>query len=886
MFAANGNKVVFQSSATNLIPEDPGRGIFLVELGVALPPVTFSIAPQSVTVNEDGGTVTFTVSRSASTTAQTVYASTVQNQGAANNGDYTGLLNRPVAFAVGENEQTVTVQITDDAVVESDEVFGLIVQQSPSDPIDIFLASATFTIEDDDAPAPVVPSLSVDDISVGEGGGPAVFTVKLSQPTTVPVTVTYSTLIGTANADGPGTDYNGVVDQTLVFAPGETQKPVAITINDDDVDEPNETFQLLLENPTNATLSNARATATIVDDDEAPPDDFVVETPQLIYDDSVGAPVKDTIRDISQYSIEFAQKFLSAVAGVPIDSPTWQQYVNASAGSRALIFGEKDNPLVAASQLDDILSAINTLNTIAASLKDGDLDQDDRDLFVDLYVSLISGKVGSLVGSGTAVAVAGGTTAAAAPVLLGIGAGFLAATLAEYWISVGLEAFTDYERVDPTTLEQIAQWHLWDPILGPVGSQTQLQSFLSANLDAVGDDGFIPAWSYNVETRELNSLRDTDPDAWNQAAQRLGMDTGTPPVSLKLHGDSMPGKPNDLLIGGIGPDFIDGGRGDDRIAGLGGDDEIRSGIGNDEVLGGDGADTFAGEAADHDGDTIVDFTTDDRIVFTGAKFTKDDVTVTAGSAVLHIDTNGDGKADTTLTLLGDFSGAAFEVTLDGPDTVITLADAPVEPAIETASLAIVTAKGKPYVEYKLGGELQASVRQQDGTPVADPDDAVPFAFSALDSPDLRPNGNPLAFADRAVVGKAYGFGVEDGSDRGVNKKLIDGDETFVVGLEDDAPFDEAFGARITFKVPAIVRNQQITVEAFDDGASVFEQTFTFARVRKDGTFAFETADGFDELRVWAGPGRDPTDPEGSGRFGIEIMTFKIDPDLDDFAAIA
>lgn len=117
-------------------------------------PETYSITPGSTTVPENVGTITFTITRSDSTAAETIYASTVQNQGATNNGDYVGLLNQAVIFAAGQSQQTVAVTILDDTIPENNETFGLIVQASPTDPITTFLASATFTIQDNDGTSP------------------------------------------------------------------------------------------------------------------------------------------------------------------------------------------------------------------------------------------------------------------------------------------------------------------------------------------------------------------------------------------------------------------------------------------------------------------------------------------------------------------------------------------------------------------------------------------------------------------------------------------------------------------------------------------------------------------------------------------------------------
>ncbi|MFZ1416317.1 MAG: hypothetical protein WAS73_17315 [Defluviicoccus sp.] len=542
--SADGRFVAFASGATNLVPGDTNNAadIFVVELGAAPPPQpSYAIAPASVTVNEGAGTVSFTVSRSVTTAAETLYASTVQDwqgNGLTNAGDYVGKLNEPVVFAAVDGEETVTVTINDDTIPgEGNETFGLIVQKSATDPLTTSLASATFTIEDND-------------------------TAAIEQPTLVDETS---------------------LDQTTVKA----------------------------------------------------------------------------VSEFAEISVDFAKTFFDVIGDLAV-TPTWEQFVAANAGSRALIFTEKSNPLLTAAELGPILEAIEFLNTTAAALRDGDLDQEDRDRFVDLHVSLVSGKIGALVGAGTATIVAGGTTVGALPVVLGIGGAVLAATLAEYWISVGLEALTDYERVEPTTLEQIAQWHLWDPILGPSGARSGtpvLQSSALQQMAAAAPANTIePAWSYNYETGEYRSLKQTDPAAWNRAAQRLGLDTETPPISLTLRGDLDPSRPDDLLVGGVGPDTAMGGAGNDRIAGLGGNDLLRGGAGEDEVLGGAGRDTFAGTAADLNGDKILDLANEDRLLVEGARFGAAGIQVSAGSLVLSADVNGDGVSDFTMTLEGDFHG--------------------------------------------------------------------------------------------------------------------------------------------------------------------------------------------------------------------------------------
>jgi hypothetical protein len=77
--------------------------------------------------------------------------------------------------------------------------------------------------------------------------------------------VRYATANGSATS---GSDYNAA-SGTLTFAPGETAKSFNIVIIDDNVKEPNETFNIVLSNVSSATLgSPAGATVTILDNDK------------------------------------------------------------------------------------------------------------------------------------------------------------------------------------------------------------------------------------------------------------------------------------------------------------------------------------------------------------------------------------------------------------------------------------------------------------------------------------------------------------------------------------------------------------------------------------------------------------------------------------------
>lgn len=89
----------------------------------------------------------------------------------------------------------------------------------------------------------------------------ATVTVTLSDIAPESVTVQYSITPDTAKAN---LDYTPVTGK-LTFTPGQTSKAIAIPILNDALSEANETFKVVLSNPTNASLAKTTAVVTITD---------------------------------------------------------------------------------------------------------------------------------------------------------------------------------------------------------------------------------------------------------------------------------------------------------------------------------------------------------------------------------------------------------------------------------------------------------------------------------------------------------------------------------------------------------------------------------------------------------------------------------------------
>jgi hypothetical protein len=177
-----------------------------------------------------------------------------------------------ISFRSGKR-QKITVPVRGDTINEGDETF--FVNLSSPTKATISDTQGQATILDDDP----LPSISINDVSVGEGdtgSTTATFTVALSQPSGAPVAVDYATADGTAQT---GSDFEAV-SGTLMFAPGDVTKSVAVTVNGDLVSEGDENFTLALSNPPGATLADDSGTGTIVDDETAPAigvDDVTIE---------------------------------------------------------------------------------------------------------------------------------------------------------------------------------------------------------------------------------------------------------------------------------------------------------------------------------------------------------------------------------------------------------------------------------------------------------------------------------------------------------------------------------------------------------------------------------------------------------------------------------
>jgi uncharacterized membrane protein len=237
----------------------------------------YSMTPGSMTVNENAGTVTFTVNRSGGLPAETIFASTTQTEGFTNTNDYTGINSQAIAFTSGQTSKTVTVSIINDSTTEPDETFGLIVQRNSNDQPSTFLAKSTFTVHDDDQSQATGYSISPGTVTANENAGTMTFTVTRSGSLLAETIYTSTTQTeGFINSN----DYTPILSQALTFSSGQTSQTITVSITNDLVAESDEKFGLVVQrnagDPAGTYL--AKSTFTITDNDAATTDDYASST--------------------------------------------------------------------------------------------------------------------------------------------------------------------------------------------------------------------------------------------------------------------------------------------------------------------------------------------------------------------------------------------------------------------------------------------------------------------------------------------------------------------------------------------------------------------------------------------------------------------------------
>ncbi|RYX78251.1 tandem-95 repeat protein, partial [bacterium] len=267
----NDDNLIEPAETFDVVLTNPTGGLVTIATSTATVTITdndtavATITP-GVNGNETGpvsGTFIVTLSKPSSTDTQITYTlGGTATEGA----DYSPIITKTITIPAGSTTGTITIPVITDAVTESVEMVIAKLGTSSNTAITINPSTATINILDANTASVSISTTP----TANEGDGTATFTVTLNNAVQNEFKVDYATANGTALA-GSTLDYIAT-NNTLTFPAGSaagTALTFTVTINDDNIAEPDETFTATLSNITGGVvlISNATATATIVDND-------------------------------------------------------------------------------------------------------------------------------------------------------------------------------------------------------------------------------------------------------------------------------------------------------------------------------------------------------------------------------------------------------------------------------------------------------------------------------------------------------------------------------------------------------------------------------------------------------------------------------------------
>ncbi len=231
-------------------------------------PGVIQFAQAAYSVGEATGTVTLVATRtSGSSSSVNGYYRTANGTATAGQ-DYTATTNF-VTWADGDTaNKNVAITILNDSVVESNETFTVTFFTTFGGAAIGAQAAATVTITDDDTPppSPGVIQFAQAAYTVGEAAGTVTLVATRTGGSSSSVNGYYRTANGTATA---GQDYTATTN-FMTWADGDTaSKNVVITVLNDTIVEPAETFTVTFFTTFGGATIGAQATATVtINDDE------------------------------------------------------------------------------------------------------------------------------------------------------------------------------------------------------------------------------------------------------------------------------------------------------------------------------------------------------------------------------------------------------------------------------------------------------------------------------------------------------------------------------------------------------------------------------------------------------------------------------------------
>lgn len=218
-----------------------------------------SLNTSTVSIAENGGSVTLTATLDETSSSTVTVPYTVSGTATTTDHDLTA---GNITITAGSLTGTTSIGITDDTINEPDETI-IVTMGTPTNAVTGTLTTQTITITDNSDATPTV-SLSLGQNNMLEAGDSATVIATLSAVSgyTVSTTLSFS---GTATN---GTDYTAGSSGIIAIPAGSTTSSITLTAIEDNLFEGDETIVMTVNSITNATESGTQEiTLTLNDND-------------------------------------------------------------------------------------------------------------------------------------------------------------------------------------------------------------------------------------------------------------------------------------------------------------------------------------------------------------------------------------------------------------------------------------------------------------------------------------------------------------------------------------------------------------------------------------------------------------------------------------------
>ncbi|GJL95475.1 MAG: hypothetical protein DHS20C05_18800 [Hyphococcus sp.] len=339
---------------------------------------TFSINDVSVS---EGGSLSFTVTKSGSTT-QTHGVSYASADGTASSAsDYTST-SGSLSFGPSETTKSVVIATTSESTFENNETV-LVNLSSATNGATISDSQGAGTINNDD----FGPAFSINDVSVSEGGTLS-FTVTKTGATALSHDVNYASANGTASS---GSDYTST-SGTLSFGASEATKTVTVSTSSDSTYENNETALVNLSSATGGTtISDNQGVGTINNNDSGPA--FSVNNVSVTEGGTLSFTVSKSGSTALSHNISYVTANGTATAGSDYTSKSGTLTFTSGQSSKSVTVSTTQENLYEANETLYLnLSSATSGATISDSQGVGTINNDDPNI---TYVRNAAGAIQS-----------------------------------------------------------------------------------------------------------------------------------------------------------------------------------------------------------------------------------------------------------------------------------------------------------------------------------------------------------------------------------------------------------------------------------------------------------------------------------------------------------